>query len=133
MAAEANLTHGLPLKSAAKKEVFRAFVRAGKHRKGRAGVKSSRDIAAALQGIITHQTVLEYMRRDFPAIHAKMRGSEESPHGVGGLPDRVAVREKEIFGAMPRRQQRLSGRAGGFSKSGSIRRAAIPRISFMSA
>jgi hypothetical protein len=88
MAAQANLTHGLPLKLGAKREVFRAYVKAGKHRKGKGRVKSSRDIAAELQGMVAHATVLMWMGKDFPAVYRQMRGSEESPKGKGGLPER---------------------------------------------
>lgn len=85
MAAEANLTHGQPLKQKAKREVFRAYVKAGKHRKGRRGPKSSREMAADLHGLVSHQGLLNWMQKDFPAVYRQMRGSEESPSGAGGL------------------------------------------------
>lgn len=85
MAAEANLRHGLPLKRKAVREVFRAYVRAKKHRKGRMRMKSYREIAEDLQGLVSHSGVRNWMQKDFPAVYQMMGGGDECPHGVGGL------------------------------------------------
>lgn len=74
LAASANLKHGLPLRRDEMRNVFRAYVKAAKHRKGKSGhrVKSSREISQDLQGAASHKTVLEWMRQDFPSVHKLM-------------------------------------------------------------
>lgn len=54
LAAEANLRHGVPLKRSERRNVFRAYVRAGQHLKGRRRIKSSREISSDLHGLISH-------------------------------------------------------------------------------
>lgn len=75
-AAAANMRHGLPLKRAEAREVFRVYVRAGQHMKTKRRLKSAREIAADLHGIRSHQTILTWMRGDFPSIYRRMQGSE---------------------------------------------------------
>jgi hypothetical protein len=80
LAAEANLTHGLPLKKAEIRTAFRAFITARRHRiPARAGQGpgrlSYRDIAKALGGHVSHPAVYNWMRKDFPNI-AKEYGGE---------------------------------------------------------
>lgn len=83
LAAQANLRHGLPLKTSEMRAVFRAFIHARRHRKtGQQHPMSYRSIAAALNGVVTHGTVRNWMMRDFPMIAAEY--SEEDPRGKGG-------------------------------------------------
>jgi hypothetical protein len=85
-AACANLCHGLPLKSKEHRAVFRAFVKAEKHRKGRRYL-SYRDMATELGGIRAHTTLRNWMQQDFPKI-AKAMGDDGASvfGGRGELP-----------------------------------------------
>ena len=79
ISAQSNLTHGEPLKAMEHREVFRAYVRAGRcfHRskQGKATrPKSSREIAADLHGLRSHTTIVKWMRQDFRAIWKQMGG-----------------------------------------------------------
>jgi hypothetical protein len=70
-AAEANTTHGLPLRFREKREVFRRYVDTKQHRDGRK-FKSYRDIARELHGLAGKSTLQRWMADDFPSIAAKM-------------------------------------------------------------
>jgi hypothetical protein len=69
MAAEANLTHGLPLKAREVRHVFRAYVRARKHYDERGRLKSYRTIAKEIGR--TNPTIRAWMMKDFPKIAAR--------------------------------------------------------------
>lgn len=73
LAAKENLKNGLPLRRGEDRAVFRAYIRAGQHRKSRKQLKSSREIAADLNGIRSHVTILKWMGQDFPRIREQMR------------------------------------------------------------
>jgi hypothetical protein len=81
MAAEANLQHGIALTTAEKRNAVRAFIRGDGHK--RAGgsknnkrrLLSTREIAAALHHAVTHHTVNNILRKEFPAVHAAMKAS----------------------------------------------------------
>jgi hypothetical protein len=82
-AADANTKHGLPLKASEIRTVFKAYVRAKRYQRragdGYSPVKSYRDIARELGGYVTHTTVRNWMRSDYPSIAAKMaKGDPES-------------------------------------------------------
>ncbi|NGM20409.1 ParB N-terminal domain-containing protein [Roseomonas stagni] len=84
LAAEANLAHGLPLKPREVRDAFRAFIRARKHRTAASarqpsGRLSYRDIAKALGGLVTHQTVSNWMHKDFPDIALEYGGEVGTP------------------------------------------------------
>lgn len=83
LAAKANTTHGIPLTTPEIRKMFRAYVKAGKHRRGRGGFKSYRDIALDLNGIRTHVTIYRWMQRDFPRTAQRM-SDEEMPKGQIG-------------------------------------------------
>ena len=93
--AEANLTHGRPLKSKEYREVFRAYIRAGKHRKGRR-FKGYREIAEDLRGMHPHATIWQWMRRDFPQIAGRMGRADEF-RAKGGLDDRSHGPEDHLY------------------------------------
>lgn len=80
LGAQANLTHGLPLQYRRRREIFRAYVRAGEHRKGGRGspMKSARCMSRDLGGLATHPTVLKWMRSDFPAVYRAMGEAPEA-------------------------------------------------------
>ncbi len=82
LAAKANLAHGLPLKAREHRNVFRAFIRAGMHRKRKCFL-SYRDIAGALGGVRSHGTLWNWMKKDFPGIAEQM--APAYPMGSGGI------------------------------------------------
>ncbi|BAL96171.1 ParB N-terminal domain-containing protein [Rubrivivax gelatinosus] len=73
-AASANLAHGVPLKTREYRGVFRAFIRAGKHKKTGRELMSYREIGAALG--IGHTTIRQWMLRDFRELASRMGGQE---------------------------------------------------------
>ncbi|CAN1557835.1 ParB/Sulfiredoxin [Rhabdaerophilaceae bacterium] len=77
LAAEANMKHGVPLKKADYRRVFNAFIKAGRHMKGKRAM-SLRDIAGALHGIVAHTTIHGWMRKDFPVL-ARQHYSADTP------------------------------------------------------
>jgi len=83
-AAEANLKHGTPLNRKEARVVFRAYVKAGKHRKRGRAIKSSREIAQDLHGLRSNVTILKWMKADFPSVYQRMSGEDATHHG-GGL------------------------------------------------
>lgn len=87
LAAEANLRHGLPLRPRERREAFKAYVRAGRWRKEDRSIKSSREMAGELQGMCSHQTILNWMRKDFRHVWELMTRSEEDPRHDGGEAD----------------------------------------------
>lgn len=75
LAAQANLTHGVPLNTKERRAAFKAYIRAGQHKDGRGGFKSYRTIAEEL-GFMSLGGVHRRMREDFPTLAAKMGGNE---------------------------------------------------------
>ncbi|RWA93343.1 hypothetical protein [Mesorhizobium sp.] len=78
IAAQNNMRHGKRLKPSERREVFRAYVKAGRHKKpGKKSyavrVKSAREMERELGGIISARTVPVWMRRDFPAVWKLMK------------------------------------------------------------
>jgi len=84
LAAQANLKHGLPLKSKEIRRAFKAYIKARQHRDGKGGLKSYRDIASDLGNVRSHVTIRAWMIEDFPRIAEQMR-EENMPQGEGGL------------------------------------------------
>ena len=81
MAASANMSHGLPLRRAELRHVFRAYVSSRQHLKKR-GIKSYRDMAKDLPGV-SHNTIRNWMQKDFPKIAARMGGPDaDYPGGL---------------------------------------------------
>ena len=81
MAASANLTHGLPLKSSEVRAAFRVYIQTKQHRKGKGRLKSFREMAQELGR--SHNTIRNWMTEDFPRL-AKEYGGHQ-PGGDGGL------------------------------------------------
>jgi hypothetical protein len=82
LAAKANMEHGLPLKPSEKRQVFRAYVKAGQHEKRRGRYKSYREMQSDLT--YPHTTIRNWMHKDFRHIAAKIGGNDEFK-GKGGL------------------------------------------------
>lgn len=92
LAAEANLAHGLPLKPREVREAFRAFIKARRHRLpakpgAEPGRLSYRQIATALGGHVTHQTVHNWMQKDFPDTAREYAGEVTPPAEAPGPDD----------------------------------------------
>ncbi|WP_314948876.1 ParB N-terminal domain-containing protein [Bradyrhizobium cosmicum] len=87
ISAESNMTHGEPLKATEHREVFKAYVKAGRcwhcSKLGKRRPKSSREIAADLHGLRSHTTIVNWMRKDFPKIWKQM-GGEATPAPTKG-------------------------------------------------
>lgn len=87
-AADANTTHGLPLKRAEKLEVFKRYVQTKQHLEPvltgrnkdrvRRRLKSYRDITRELHGIVGKSTVQRWMERNFPKIAEQMASGREA-------------------------------------------------------
>jgi hypothetical protein len=92
LSAEANRRHGLRLSRLDKRNVFKAYVRAKKHRTGRGNaIKSAREMEKDLNGIVSRHQLPKWMQSDFPAIYRAMNSSgledgNTDAEGVG-LPD----------------------------------------------
>lgn len=76
----ANTRHGLPLKSKAKREAFRAYINAGNHELMGGGFQSYRDIAAAITGS-THVMIWRWMQQEFPDLFITMSGGGDEADG----------------------------------------------------
>lgn len=86
MAAEANMNHGLQLKPRELREVFRVYIRTGRHKKGRGRLKSYREIAQELGR--PHTTIRHWMEKDFKKLFNEYggdnRGAEGGCHPIQG-------------------------------------------------
>jgi ParB-like chromosome segregation protein Spo0J len=83
LAVQANLKHGLPLKSADVCRAFQLYVKARKHRDAKGRLKPYRTIAMELGGQPSHVTVMRWMKRHFPKIAMQYAGTDAP--GSGGL------------------------------------------------
>jgi len=92
LAAEANIRHGLSLKSKEYRQVFRAFIRSGQHRlKGRR-LMAYRDIAKRLGKCFS--TIRNWMKADFPeefALYQRM--PENVPERSEADPEKAAIEQ----------------------------------------
>ena len=84
-AARANLTHGLPLKKTEQREVFRAYVRSGRHNHG-GKYKSYREIAKELGGLAQYTTIRSWMEKDFRRVFNSMSGHGGTSNPAAGPP-----------------------------------------------
>ena len=73
-AANANTAHGVPLKAAEIRGLFRAFIRSGQHRKAKGKPMSYREMQAALGK--PHTTLRNWVRADFPKLFECRKGLE---------------------------------------------------------
>lgn len=83
-AAASNLKHGQPISPREKRNVLRAYIKAGKHKSGREIVKSYRDIGAELG--IKHTTLYRWMELDHPHTFKAM-GKDGTPRENSGPPE----------------------------------------------
>jgi hypothetical protein len=74
-AAEANMTHGLPLGNKEIREAFRRFIKAKQHVLGKAGRGKQRLMSYREMSPIIgkpHTTIRNWMRQDFPKVYAQI-------------------------------------------------------------
>ncbi|MBB6289788.1 MULTISPECIES: ParB N-terminal domain-containing protein [unclassified Pseudomonas] len=83
MAATANLTHGLPLKTRELRQVFRVYIRTGRHKKGRGRLKSYREIAQDLGR--PHTTIRLWMEKDFKKLFNEYGDANRRAKGDDGV------------------------------------------------
>ncbi|WP_156878416.1 hypothetical protein [Roseomonas gilardii] len=81
-----NLTHGVRLSAGEVRKTFKAYVRAGHHKRGARGFKTYREMAADFGGNATRSSLHRWMREDFPAVARKIGGEEGG--GDGSLRER---------------------------------------------
>lgn len=79
MAAQANMTHGLPLKNGELRKVFKVYLQTGQYKKGSGKLKSFREMA--LEVGKGHTTLWNWMKADSPKIHSLYGGYP--PNGKG--------------------------------------------------
>jgi hypothetical protein len=99
LAAKANTEHGVPLKRNEMPNVFKAYVRAGKHRTIDGRYKSYREIGKELSK--PHTTIRGWMIKFFRKI-ANQIGGSDAFKGEGGLQelDPVPALEAQAMGAL---------------------------------
>ena len=75
-AALANTKHGIPLKTKELRNVLNLFIKGGGHRKhnlkGKPSVMSYREIAEKLSGVVSHNTIRNWIQKDWPKLAARM-------------------------------------------------------------
>lgn len=110
-AAQANMAHGVPLKSREYREVFRAFVKAGKHRLPRGAFMSYRDISPFIgKG---HTTIRNWMMEDFASIAERMGGNEGGNENAEQPPvELVTLADEQCAEAVKAAQMALLAMAG---------------------
>lgn len=75
-AARANTEHGVRLKPGELRGVFRAFIKAGKHRLRAGKWLSYRELAAAIPIGKSYGTIRTWIKDDFPKLHDQMSSQE---------------------------------------------------------
>lgn len=82
-AAMANTRNGARLsRQSEKRKVFALYMKQGRNRKGKRGLKSYREIAKDIGGLLSKSGVEKAMKKDFPKIAAKMSAGRDAGAGV---------------------------------------------------
>ncbi|MCK1575740.1 hypothetical protein [Bradyrhizobium sp. 174] len=82
-AAVANTCNGARLaRQSEKRRVFELYIRQGRNRVGRLGLKSYREIAKDLGGLASKSSIENWMKKAFPKIAAKMRSGRDDNAGA---------------------------------------------------
>lgn len=109
-AAIANTVNGLRLTRQECREVFRCFVKTGRHRAKR-GYKSYRDIAWELKGLAGKSTLQRWMQLDFPKIARRMNDGREDAASVKETPaERPSTPFEDAMGDLQETLKELSGK-----------------------
>lgn len=80
-AAEANLRHGLRLKSNELRGVFKAYMESGSYKRSNGSLKSYREMTRDMGGLRGHTTIRNWMKRQYPDIAAEIGGNDEATTG----------------------------------------------------
>lgn len=95
MAAQANMTHGLPLKPREVREVFRVYIRTGRYKKGSGKWKSYREMGEELGR--PHSTIRHWMEKDFKKLYhaygGDNRGADGGCHPIQDPPPAAGAKE----------------------------------------
>lgn len=118
LAFEANRQHGLPIKTRAMRNGFKAYVGAKKHLGAEGKPKSYRDMARDLG--VGHTTIRNWMAKDFPRIYRAMQSGYEGhpdapcPESGGYVmpPDHVPMTPLELLEQARTMAARRPGDAG---------------------
>lgn len=113
-AAKANLGHGVPLKTRDYRNVFRAFIRAKQHHKGRGRFMSYREMAAALGVGVVHTTLHNWTQKDFPSLAKALGGGQEGNQASGPPPLVGLTLEEEHIREAHKALEQLSKHATSF-------------------
>lgn len=113
-AAKANLGHGVPLKARDYRNVFRAFIKAKQHHKGRGQFLSYREMAAALGVGVIHTTVRNWTLKDFPRLAKALGGEQEGNHAAGPAAGAGLTLEEEHILEAHKALEQLSKHATSF-------------------
>ncbi|MCK1364695.1 hypothetical protein [Bradyrhizobium sp. 62] len=82
-AALANTCNGARLaRQSEKRRVFELYIRQGRNRVGRLGLRSYREIAKDLGGLASKSSIENWMKKAFPKIAAKMRSGRDDNAGA---------------------------------------------------
>jgi hypothetical protein len=71
IAADANTGHGVPLKAAELRGLFRAFVKSGQHKRANGALMSYREMGEALGK--PHTTIRNWVEKDFPGLFRSLQ------------------------------------------------------------
>ncbi len=98
IAAEANTSNGLPLKSKEYRNVLAAYVEARQYFGDKGAPKSYRTIAQELGGVTSYSTIRRWMFADHPGVFRLLQDNGEDIEPPGGLPDagRRATMAEEV-------------------------------------
>ena len=91
--AKANSLHGVQLKRSEIREVFRAFIRSGQHKKPKGLFMSYREIQAELGN--PHTTIRTWIMKDFPILFEKLRAADVGNPSPTGRNDVVLSLDQE--------------------------------------
>ena len=94
LAIQANLNHGLPLKSSDIRLLFKMFMGSSQHR-DKDRFKSSREIAEELGNRCHFNTILTWMKKDFPFIYNSRYTGEKRGMKKSKLHEAGAVSEED--------------------------------------
>lgn len=83
IALEDNNTHGVKLDKQGRRRALNLFIKSGLHKLGKGKVMASRDLAVAIGGTVSHDTILRWMAEDNPDVHARMQRGRAKPKGSG--------------------------------------------------
>ncbi len=112
LAIDDNSTNGKRLSKAEVRAALSLFVKAGNHKVGRGKVMSSRQLAAALGGSVSHETVLHWIAEDHPAVYSKFKRDAPKPKGSGEFDYRAKNAERSAQAAFAAIEQCLAAARG---------------------